>query len=655
MFLPGFRGRRQAEASSRSQRTTGKTVLRLESLEDRTVPSVSIQEFTIPTIASNPSGIAFGPDGNVWFLEQGGNNVGHLTPTGQFGEVALPTNNAQPFAIADGPDGALWFTEQAAQSVARVKLDGTITEFPTDTDDPNAQPSGITLGSDGNMWFTEQAAGEISQIITSGANLGQINEFQLPHGASSMPVNITLGPDGNMWFTEQGIDKIGRITAKGVVTEFSLPTDAFSPKPFGITTGPDGALWVTLPGTNKIARVTTSGLVHEFTLPTPGANPQGITVATDGNLWFTETTASQIGTITTNGVITEVATPTPNSFPSFIAPGPDGNLYFTEANSSQIGKILMPHIVAVGPDETGGPDVRVINPVTGGIVKEILAYDGRFQGGVRVALGDVNHDGIPDIVTAPGPGGGPDIRVFDGVTGRLIDEFMAYDQRFTGGVFVAVGDVNGDGFADIITGTDSGGGPEVKVFDGSKLKQLNAKSEPPTLLDFMAYSKFFPGGVRVATANVDGDGLADIITGAGPGGGPHVKIFDGQSGALLQSYYAFSANFSGGIYVAAGDVTGDGIADIIVGQGQGGGEVKVFDGTNSGVFRDFFPYGSSMTSGVRVAAWDFNGDNHVEIVTASGQETPPLIKVFDGSTNGLLDQFFAFNSQFLGGVFIGAH
>jgi streptogramin lyase len=649
MLLRGFQGRRP------SQGTSSKAKLRLESLEDRTVPSVSITEFATPTVASNPSGIAYGPDGNVWFLEQAGNNIGRLTPTGQFSEISIPTVNSQPFGIVDGPDGALWFTEQAGQSVERVALNGTITSFPTDTDDANAQPSGITLGPDGNLWFTEQGAGEISQIIASGANMGKINEFQLPHGASSQPVNITLGSDGNLWFTEQGIDKIGRITTAGVVTEFSLPTDAFSPKPFGITTGPDGNLWVTLPGTNKIARVTTSGLVREFTLPTAGANPQGITVATDGNLWFTETTASQIGTITTAGVISEVATPTPNSFPSFITPGPDGNLYFTEANASQIGKILMPHIVASTPDETGGPDVRLINPVTGGIVKEILAYDGRFQGGVRVALGDVNHDGIPDIVTAPGPGGGPNIRVFDGVTGRLINSFMAYDTRFTGGVFVAVGDVNGDGFADIITGADAGGGPEVKVFDGSKLKQLNVKSEPPTLLDFMAYSKFFPGGVRVAAADVTGNGLADIITGAGAGGGPHVEVFDGQTGALVQSYYAFASSFSGGIYVAGGDVDGDGIADVIVGQGQGGSEVRVFNGTNSGLFRDFFAYGPSVTTGVRVAAWDLNGDNHVEIVTSSGPETPPLVKVFDGATNGVLDQFFAFDSQFLGGVYIGAH
>src|SRR5262249_19546351 len=142
--------------------------------------------------------------------------------------------------------------------------------------------------------------------------------------------------------------------------------------------------------------------------------------------------------------------------------------------------------------------------------------------------------------------------------------------------------------------------------------------------------------VRVASADVSGDGLVDVITGAGAGGGPHVEVFEGHTGALIRSFMAFSGNFNGGVYVAGGDVDGDGVADIIVGEGQAGSEVKVFNGTNTGIFRDFFAYGPDVTSGVRVAAWDLNGDNHVEIVTSSGPETQPLVKVFDGVTNGLL-------------------
>src|SRR5439155_1702862 len=132
------------------------------------------------------------------------------------------------------------------------------------------------------------------------------------------------------------------------------------------------------------------------------------------------------------------------------------------------------------------------------------------------------------------------------------------------------------------TGADAGGGPHVKVFDAAT-GAIRAS--------FYAYAPRFLGGVRVAVADVNGDGVPDIVTGAGPGGGPHVKVVDGRKltqtlssgaiddAALLQSFYAFAADFHGGVSVAAGDTNGDRHADVIVGAGQTGGpQVKIFDG-----------------------------------------------------------------------------
>src|SRR6185312_12451978 len=104
----------------------------------------------------------------------------------------------------------------------------------------------------------------------------------------------------------------------------------------------------------------------------------------------------------------------------------------------------------------------------------------------------VNADGVPDIVTAPGAGGGPDIHVYDGATGQLLRQFWAFDPNFTGGVYVAAGDVNGDGFADIICGADAGGGPNVTVFSGKD----NAQTR---LMAFFPYDMNFTGGVRVSS------------------------------------------------------------------------------------------------------------------------------------------------------------
>jgi hypothetical protein len=116
---------------------------------------------------------------------------------------------------------------------------------------------------------------------------------------------------------------------------------------------------------------------------------------------------------------------------------------------------------------------------------------------------------------------------------------------FTAGIYVAAGDVNGDGWAEGISGAGAGGGPNVTVFG-------NIGPGGPTLLDnFLAYAAGFTGGVRVVAGDFNGDGIADIIAGAGPGGGPNVTVFNGPDGGLLASFLAFDPGFTGGLYVAA--------------------------------------------------------------------------------------------------------
>src|SRR5262245_20590671 len=199
--------------------------------------------------------------------------------------------------------------------------------------------------------------------------------------------------------------------------------------------------------------------------------------------------------------------------------------------------------VAVAPAADGPPVIQLLDGTTGAVRLEVPVLSPDFRGEVRTALGDVDGDAVADVIAAAGPGGGPVVQVFSGVDGRLLKSFFAYAESFTGGVSVAAGDTDGDGKAEIFTAAGAGGGPHVKVFDAATLAEKQS---------FFAYAADFTGGVSVACGDVNGDGRADVITGAGAGGGPHVKEFSGASGAELRSFYAFAPTFAGGVFVAGG-------------------------------------------------------------------------------------------------------
>jgi hypothetical protein len=301
------------------------------------------------------------------------------------------------------------------------------------------------------------------------------------------------------------------------------------------------------------------------------------------------------------------------------------------------------HVFATGSDAGGGPNVIVYDSLTNAVKFNFFAYDPRFTGGVRVAVGDVNGDGVPDIVTVPGPGGGPDVHVYDGQTGALIRQFWAFSPNFVGGSFVAAGDVNGDGFADIIIGADKGGGPDVTVFSGKDGSMLQ---------NFFAFSPGFTGGVRVAAGDITGAGHADIITTPGPGGGPDIATYDGITGAMISSFFAFNQFQPNGLWVAAGDTDGDGIAEIIVGIDAGNvPTVAVYNGLAGVQLQAFYAYDPGFTGGVRVGT-AVNPQGLADILTVAGPGGGPDVKRFSGSNDSLIDEFFAYDPRFSGGLFV---
>lgn len=240
------------------------------------------------------------------------------------------------------------------------------------------------------------------------------------------------------------------------------------------------------------------------------------------------------------------------------------------------------------------------------------------------------------IIAASGKGSSPLVKIFTS-SGVLTSEFYAYQKDFQGGVNVTSGDVDGDGAQEIITGARQGGGPHVRIFD----QNGNFKGH------FFAYDKKFRGGINVAAGDLDGDGIDEIIVAPQKGDLP-IKIFN-KDGRILNKFFAYHENFSGGVSIATGDLNGDGVYEIITGAGSGGGpQVRIFN-LKGGVIGQFFAFYEKFRGGINVAVGDLDGDGRDEIVVAIASEASPYLRVFD-RFGYLRVQFLAYQPDFYYGV-----
>jgi uncharacterized delta-60 repeat protein len=334
-------------------------------------------------------------------------------------------------------------------------------------------------------------------------------------------------------------------------------------------------------------------------------------------------------------------------------------------------------IFATSPAPGSDPTIRVFDAATHEQLLSFDAFDG-FQNGVTVATGDVNGDGYPDIIAAAGSGGASNIRVFDGKTGTPLagplGSFLAFpggngnadDPQFFTGAFqgpvnVAAGDINNDGHDDIIVSVAADGPPHLKVFsgaDGSELLSLLVYPGSDNITDPAYFTNAFQGGVRVASGDVNNDGFDDIITGAGPGAGPHVKVYDGKTQSVVNSYFAYDASYAGGVRVAAGDYDGNGTADILTAPGVGAPpNVKVIDAASGNALASFFAYDPGFVGGLQLASTDINGDGKAEIFTIPGSGAGPNVKIFQGgggSSPSAIASFFAYDANQTNGSYIAA-
>jgi hypothetical protein len=199
----------------------------------------------------------------------------------------------------------------------------------------------------------------------------------------------------------------------------------------------------------------------------------------------------------------------------------------------------------VTPDQGGGPNVVIYSLNADGTLAAPRSFfalgNPAFRGGARVAIGDVNADGTPDLVVGAGFLGGPNVEIHDGRAVAAGDYaslvgggFFAFDGpdavTLRNGVFLAVGDVNGDAFADLIAGGGPGGGPRVLALDGRLLAAGDvAGAYAAPLANFFFGDPTDRGGVRVATENMDGDARADLVVGSGEGLASRVRVYPGRT------------------------------------------------------------------------------------------------------------------------------
>ncbi len=275
--------------------------------------------------------------------------------------------------------------------------------------------------------------------------------------------------------------------------------------------------------------------------------------------------------------------------------------------------------------------------------------------GVRVASADFTGDGVADLAVGSGPGGPSRVVVYDGVTQAVLADFAPFEAAFAGGVFVAAGDLTGDGRADLVVTPDEGGGPRVKAYDGAGFGGL---------ADFFGIDDpNFRGGARAAVGDLSGDGVGDLLVAAGFGGGPRVAGFDGRTVGgtprrLFADFFAFETTLRNGVYLAAGDVDGDGVADLVVGAGPGGGpRVNVFAGrallaNTQTRLADFFAGDPASRGGVPVAVKNLDGDGRADLLAGAGPGSPARVYGYAG---GSLAELFAVDvfPGDLGGVYVG--
>ena len=276
-------------------------------------------------------------------------------------------------------------------------------------------------------------------------------------------------------------------------------------------------------------------------------------------------------------------------------------------DSGKSSDVLSSSFVAFGAPTGVLPTISVVR-ADGTDYASFQAYTSNFSGGVNVALSDINFDGIPEVIAGAGESGGPHVRIFKAY-GAVVNEFFAYGLTTSHGVDVAAGDVDADGDIEVVTSVGAGVSQDVVTWSLSGVEESRFTAD--------VFAPNVP--LTVDLVDIDNDWQLEFAVATGPGYAPLVALYD-NDGTYLVSFSPFTD--TSGMSIAAADVDGDYYDDLAVTSLGASRDVRIF--TKIGALRSVVTQ-SGDTIGMRSAGFDIEVDGTDELVLVDDRDAGNVV------------------------------
>jgi len=310
--------------------------------------------------------------------------------------------------------------------------------------------------------------------------------------------------------------------------------------------------------------------------------------------------------------------------------------------------------IVVAPEAGLSSKVKAFTK-NGTLLDSFAPFGSTFNNGISLTAGDVNNDGKDEIIVAPLTKGTPKIKVFRYVSGefKLLEEKSVFGSSVPGGLNISSGDVNGDGIDEIVVSpyqdkTKNDRVVKIYAYRNSELVKLASKRL------YSNNSKY--EGIKTITADMNGDGKAEIIATPSLNYGDNLQVYSYGSGELtkVDDEKVYSAAFDGITSIAAGDTNNDGTDEVVVSVRTEFQPYVFIYKLNDGELKEhdrIRVFDSTFEGGVNVTVLDVDGDDKAEVITAPYSGIGK-VKVWDveSSNQHLHSSFWGFNKNFDGGI-----